>query len=105
MARTLYRGNDHDLEIPSIVISLTEVEITNATVTWALLDANDTELGTGSLTYDGTREQYEGAIPSSDFDDQAIGAVLKLKVTATSGGYNAEWLDDRCTVKARPFEV
>jgi len=105
VARTLYVGNDHDVEVPSIVISLTGVEITNATVTWTLLDAADTELGTGSLAYDGTREQYEGAIPSSDFDDQTIGAVLKLKVTATSGGYNAEWLDDRCTIKARPFEI
>ena len=105
MARTLYRGNDYDIEIPSILLAIDESVITTATVTWELLDAADTQLGTGSLTYNLTRTQYEGSVPSSDFEDEALNSVLKLKVTAVSGGYNAEWFDDRCTVKARPFEV
>lgn len=105
MARTLYRGNDHDIEVPAITRSSTGAAITTATVTWTLYDANDVQLGTGSLAYNGTTAQYEGAIPSGDFDDQSYNATLKLKVVAVSGGYDAEWLDDRCTVKPRPFEI
>ena len=105
MARTLYLNNDFDVLLRSAALASDGTAITSATVTWALLDENGSQLGTGTCTYNATNGEYAGVIESSVFASQAVGANLTLRIRLVSIGLDAEWLDRRCTVRERPFEV
>lgn len=104
MARTLYLNNDFDAILRSPRDATTGAILTSATVTWRLTTSGGTELGTGSCTFDGTRD-YVGQIESAAFDDQPVGSDLVLTFTLSASGVDAEWIDRKCTVRERPFEA